>query len=254
MDPEEEEATALWAPLEAFDRGEAPEAWLGGAPDPLDALEPLGGAPSNRPTAQLERAAISAQLTPLNVRSPRRWREWLVMGALLVAAGLASGAIYRLIAPGSTEGHQYGMVLQVTPTDDLEVFLDGNLVGRQGPLLLRGLEPHVSYEVRVDREGYRTHQQHVVLTTPALQEIRVDLVPAAAGFVLARLQVTPSDADVYVDEAFVEPARRLSGVRLLVGRSVSIAIRREGYESQEHLVLPRGGAQVLRYDLKRLTD
>lgn len=173
------------------------------------------------------------------------------------------GYAYAVPAPGAPPG---SVRLIVEPLD-ARVFVDGRYAGVvddfDGLFQRLDLAPG-SHEIRLEREGYRTHRFEVYVQEGTTLKLRHEMVegegaseervgaaaapgasdrtapgpagaaerPQAPAPAIVRLDVRPDDATVYLDGAFAGSARELREMRLPPGRH-RLELVRPGHRTLE---------------------
>ncbi|MCB9537993.1 MAG: serine/threonine protein kinase [Myxococcales bacterium] len=248
VDPEEDEATALWnAPFDTDDGAQLP-AWLRAetSPDPLDELPALVDAPTGRSPARRFEAPSTGTGALLDLPTGRREtrrgrREWVLAAALLAIAVAAGFGLFRLLSSDPAPAEPTGLIVRTEPAEDVTIYIDGRLVGERSPIVVRDLA-QATHEVRVDRAGYQSFQRSVTLDGPGLRPIDARLVPVESEPARLRFVTRPADADVYVDGRLIDPGVRNRGLELPSGRPVDVSARREGFRTLAQRVVPEAGA------------
>lgn len=90
------------------------------------------------------------------------------------------------------------MIIEVEPSDQLLVFLDGRLVETSSPTILRNI-PSGPHEIEVRHESYETYIGEVLLESGTAPTIAIELsaLPTDPGWL--RITVDPRDAQVWLD-------------------------------------------------------
>ncbi len=244
---EEEEATALWDPI--FD-DEGRLAWE--EEDPFAPLEEVPTPATNRsiqdaPTGQRATVFSAAATAPGLVarERPSRRREVIGAGVLLLGAvGAALVVNALLLAP---DDRRAGIVLRIDPAEALTIKLDGRVMARSSPLVLRDLDPG-EYTLEVEASGYTTWTGMLRLSG-GIEERRVKLEALPEARAKVRFEVEPPGATVRVNGRQIEAAAGY--VELPVGEGSALEIRAKGYRPMLATLRPRAGTQqTLRYALE----
>ncbi len=231
---DDEEPTALWDPV--FEEG-APGSVPPPEVDPLEALERAGTEPPTANPFSSAPTGRSEAPTP-----PRRsHRREIVLGVLaLVTAVLVGAVAWRIFGAGA--GRSAGLVLRVTPIDQLTVTVDGRLVeGHRSPIVRRDLAPG-AHDLRVTRPGHRPWTRSVVLEAGPLTEVRADLDPIDVQPAKLRVVTIPAEATVDVGGRRLKPEERGDWQEVAAGQPIALRAVADGYHPAEKTVTPEAGS------------
>jgi len=241
-----EEDTELWEPLADDSREFLPsvaEARVAARPTVAPSTGAL--APVAAPVAAPASATNfpGREMPPLSDRGePRsRRREVLLAGVLVLVAAVSALVAYQVIDAPPPPPTQGTLVVRVTPSDALTIYLDNQVVGTATPLIRSGV-PAGAHALRIERDGSVPHQSGVDVRAGGVAEYAVMLEPTATPLVVA----SDPPGDVYVDGK-LRGRSPLTLSDLDATREYTVRITRPGFQTYEER-LSVGARRPLRLD------
>jgi hypothetical protein len=230
---EGDEETQLWEPLDE--------------PEPNSRAPKAAAAPPATPTPRSAgaRPPSLAEVAPVqdNPSFGLRWpplqdrasgvnttRRDVWIGALLVVvAGLAGVAAYRALDAAPDPVARGTVVVRVEPGDDLTLYLDNQVVGTASPLVRSDVSAGM-HTLRVEKDGYVSHQSTVEVSAGGMVEREVRLEAFEGGSARLTVRLNPPDALLRVDGRLVT-ATEISGfIEVPSGRAVLLEATHDGHQ------------------------
>lgn len=193
------------------------------------------------PPARPERPSFEVAAVRFDER--RRNRRFMI-GAAVVAATVVAAAVgypawrrSQLPAPGR-------ITIDVAPSPDLQVLIDGRPVVGNAPWVIDGLSPGIVY-VELRRPGFETVLEPVEIGAGTAVVFERTMTPQATDARIA-LTLAEPDAQVYLDGALIGgqgPSRRFTAA---AGETHVVEVYLPGHFVETYEVTPESGAEFVR--------
>ncbi|MCA9538092.1 MAG: protein kinase [Myxococcales bacterium] len=279
----EEDATALWDPMTEMNAGEddsAPPPHMPAdnpsltAPTPLMMSQEMPSltTPSPVPSAMMPKATPrpaglaaamaqvmpadgdattrdaltpppqTAQMLPPGRRGARR--DLIIALCVLGLAGVLGIGAYHLLT-AEPAGPAPSMIVNVQPTDALQISFDGTYVRNESPLVVQSTTPG-AHALKITRDGYKDYEQTVELVAGERKELDIELQRADTSPGRLIVTVKPTDAKVQIDDKDMSPEQLAAGVELPSGQPLLLRATRADYRpSNQTVVLEAGESRQL---------
>jgi len=242
LDPEEEEATSLWEPIEEF--VVAPPRL---SPRHTRTTENVSTAPAwpAEPAEAPDPPALRTTLPGLPMRPAGAARRDVLNAVLLVLLAGAGGVLaYRSLDAQTTGAETAGLLIRVEPADEITIYVDNQVVAGRSPHVQKDLAVG-SHALRIEGAGYEPWVEQITLRADEFAERRIVLQPVKALPARVLFVVSPPDATLTVDGHPITPAELGSYLRLPADRAVAVSATREGYQPYlESLKADPGGSRT----------
>ncbi len=232
---EGDEETQLWEPLdEPEPAGRLPKAASAPAPAAAQTPRTAGArAPSLADVASVQdNASFGLRLPPLQDRASgvNTTRRDLWIGALLVlVAGLAGVAAYRALDAAPDPVARGTLVVRVVPGDDLTLYVDNQVVGTSSPLVRADVSAGM-HTLRVEKDGYVSHQSKVEIRAGGIIERDVRLENLEGGAARLTVRLNPPDAELRVDGRRVTASEIAGFIEVPSGRALVLEASHDAHK------------------------
>ena len=219
------------------------------APPPTMPVEPsapppglVGEAPRFAQPDGLHFSEQSTSPSVIGMTQRRSLAKEIVIGVVVAIAILGGGLSAWWFLSGddidvpAPEPGRSVLLVETTPAEGVEVYVDDNLVGTGGQVVTAGLEPGPR-KVRVRAPGHQTYEVVLELPEGEVAQHAVELVPGSDPVGKVRLSVKPKATrlKVGVDGGKAKsyrPAGHRAWSELSAGEPHTLRVTRPGYQAQ----------------------
>ncbi len=218
-----------------------------GPPPPMAAHDPTGFIPPE------QQASIHTQPRAAYPAPPQPASGGSSMAAPVLVAGigllLLAGAAAALLLTGALDGvlgsAEPVVVVNTSPTQEVEVLVNGKLRATRTPFTATDLTPG-TYTVEIRHADFLPAVERVEVARGARSELHFSLKPRPVGKAIVTYQVDPADAALYVDGVRSPESGAVRVLELDDQREHLVEVVAAGYAPVEHRLAVSDGEKLTR--------